>query len=309
MAATGCRRLVFSSSVLAYGAVPGHPPLLREEDPRRPAAEHAYAADKAAAEDLILERGVESALVRAGIICGRDVDNIVFRFFSSPIIPSPDENLSQQFVHTEDVARFTARAVSATATGAVNVTGQDKVTMKTMAALLGRRLVKVSERALRGAVGAGWKLNVTELAPEEVGALLWMPAVDTTRLREEWGFTCAWSSHEAVRDLGRRVRGRFTLGASTITLPWTAPMFETGSLSWARQRFLRPAYETEIAWLEGEVRAAEELARSESPERRQAARGLMADLAAHGERLIEIGEQISVDRRKYLRSIFRGASN
>ncbi|TVS90092.1 NAD-dependent epimerase/dehydratase family protein [Mycobacterium helveticum] len=46
MAATGCQRLVFSSSVLAYGAVPGHPPMLTETDERRPPREHLYAAHK-----------------------------------------------------------------------------------------------------------------------------------------------------------------------------------------------------------------------------------------------------------------------
>nr|WP_062908699.1 NAD-dependent epimerase/dehydratase family protein [Mycobacterium avium] len=66
MAATGCQRLVFSSSVLAYGAVPGHPPVLTENDERRPPREHFYAAHKKQAEDLIIRSGVgqKSAVVR-----------------------------------------------------------------------------------------------------------------------------------------------------------------------------------------------------------------------------------------------------
>src|SRR5215218_1673472 len=48
MSATGCNRLVFSSSVLAYGAVAGHPPLLTEDDERRPPATHLYAFHKKA---------------------------------------------------------------------------------------------------------------------------------------------------------------------------------------------------------------------------------------------------------------------
>lgn len=296
MAATRCRRLVFSSSVLAYGAVPGHPPLLREDDERRPAPEHAYAADKVVAEDLIADRGVESVVVRAGIIVGRDVDNVVFRFFSSPFLPSPDAGISQQFVHADDVARFTARAVSSASTGAVNVTGEQKVTMATLAELLGRRLVKVPERALRAAVGAGWKLNVTEVAPEEMGALLWMPAVDTTRMRERWGFTCAWSSHEAVQDLARRVRGRITLGKTTMALPWSLPLYETGALSRVRAALLGRTYLAEVTWLEEQLRAAAAFAGGPRPERRQAARDLRADLATHGDRLVEIGEQVGAAR-------------
>jgi nucleoside-diphosphate-sugar epimerase len=46
MAEAGCQRLVFSSSVPAYGAVLGHPPMLTETDERRPPREHFYAAHK-----------------------------------------------------------------------------------------------------------------------------------------------------------------------------------------------------------------------------------------------------------------------
>jgi nucleoside-diphosphate-sugar epimerase len=90
----GCSRLVFSASVLAYGAVPGHPPLLREDE-RQPEPEHFYAAHKKAAEDMILAAVPDSVLVRAGIIAGRDVDNLIFRFSSSPALPVPDPERPQ----------------------------------------------------------------------------------------------------------------------------------------------------------------------------------------------------------------------
>lgn len=126
-------------------------------------------------------------LVRAGIIAGRDVDNTIFRFFSSPALPVPDPDRRQQFVHTDDVARFTAEAVSHTHTGAVNITGTGTITMREIAQIIERPLIRVPERALRTAIGAAWKLGVSELAPGEIGGLLYMPIVDTTRLHDEWG--------------------------------------------------------------------------------------------------------------------------
>jgi nucleoside-diphosphate-sugar epimerase len=89
MTAVGCQRLVFSSSVLAYGAVAGHPARLKEGDERRPEPKHYYAAHKKAAEDMIAAAAPNSVLVRSGIIAGRDVDNTIFRGFSGPVLPVP----------------------------------------------------------------------------------------------------------------------------------------------------------------------------------------------------------------------------
>ncbi len=57
MDATGCRRIVFSSSVTAYGSWPDNPPLLQETDPLRPDPKVLYAWDKARCEELIGSTG------------------------------------------------------------------------------------------------------------------------------------------------------------------------------------------------------------------------------------------------------------
>lgn len=124
MATTGCPRLVFSSSVLAYGAVPGHPARLKESDERRPEPDHYYGAHKKVAEDMITAAAASSVLVRSGIIAGRDVDNTIFRGFTGPALPAPDPEREQRSVHTDDVARFTALAVTSDRTGPVNVAGE-----------------------------------------------------------------------------------------------------------------------------------------------------------------------------------------
>jgi len=293
MSATGCNRLVFSSSVLAYGAVAGHPPLLTEDDERRPPATHLYAFHKKAAEDAITASGVNAVLVRAGIIAGRDVDNTIFRFFSSPALPVPDPERRQQFVHTDDVARFTADAVSHSRTGAVNLTGEGSVTMRDISQIMGIPVVTVPERLLRFGINAAWKVGASELAPSEIGGLLYMPIVDTTRLREQWGFSCQWSSGAALRDMARAAHGIVTLGKKTVRLPWRVAHGSSEQLGPLRSILLRRTYADEVD------RVAKDLAEVASRKTvdmpsGQARRQLVADLAAHSALLATIGEQLDL---------------
>jgi nucleoside-diphosphate-sugar epimerase len=291
MAATGCQRLVFSSSVLAYGAVPGHPPMLTETDERRPPPEHFYAAHKKTAENMIGRSGVDAVLVRAGIIAGRDVDNTIFRFFSSPALPVPDPDRRQQFVHTDDVARFTAGAVSHSRTGPVNITGAGSLTMREIAAIIGRPLIRVPERVLQTAIGAAWKLGFSELAPGEIGGLLYMPIVDTTRLREEWGFTCAWSSRTALEDMARASHGVITLGKKTVTLPWRIPSGSPDHVGPLRAILLRRTYVDEVDRVVRDIgQLVSTVSAGEGPEA-AARRQLTLDMAAHSALLARIGDR------------------
>jgi nucleoside-diphosphate-sugar epimerase len=291
MAATGCRRLVFSSSVLVYGAVPGHPPMLTETDERRPPPEHFYAAHKKAAEDMISRSDVDAVLVRAGIIAGRDVDNTIFRFFSSPALPVPDPDRRQQFVHTDDVARFTADAVSHSRNGPVNITGAGSLTMREIAAIIGRPLVRVPERLLQTAIGAAWKLGVSELAPGEIGGLLYMPIVDTGRLREDWGFSCEWSSGAALEDMARASHGVVTLGKKTVTAPWRVPLSSPDHVGHLRAILLRRTYADEVDRVVRDIgQLVSKVSAGEGPEG-AARRQLILDMAAHSTLLARIGDQ------------------
>lgn len=298
MATTGCSRLVFSSSVLAYGAVPGHPAKLKESDERRPEPKHYYAAHKKAAEDMIVAAAPNSVLVRSGIVVGRDVDNTIFRGFSGPALPVPDPQREQQFVHTEDVARLTAAAVAGDLTGPVNIAGEGTLTMREIARIIGRPLVVIPEKLLRGAIGAAWRAGVSELQPEEMGALLHMPIVDTTRLREEWGFTCMWGSREALTDMARAAHGRVSLGKKTLRLPWRVPLGSDPHIGRVSAALLRRTYASEVDRVLSDLAdiRSQPLAHDDA-ERLAKHRRLLAALAEHATLLATIGERWGYPRQ------------
>ncbi|MEX2555432.1 MAG: NAD-dependent epimerase/dehydratase family protein [Actinomycetota bacterium] len=221
MARTGCGRLVFASSVTAYGALPDNPAALKETDPLRPPPEQIYASNKAAAEKMIIASGAPAVLVRASVVLGREVDNVGMRMFATPaLVQVRGDPGRMQLLHPEDIGRFFAEAVSSDRTGPVNLAADDVLPMAEVGRLMGKRVAVVSESALKRALDAMWKYNLAEVDPAAYQTLRFMPVVDTAVLREEWGFRCGYTTAECVQDFARSTSWFRYLGRRRVELPW-----------------------------------------------------------------------------------------
>ncbi len=65
-----------------------------------------------------------------------------------------------------------------------------------------------------------WEHDLVDITPGEAAGISYMPRLATDRLREEWGFECAWTTAEAVLDLRRAVTGRIVVAKRRFELPW-----------------------------------------------------------------------------------------
>lgn len=221
MSRTGCGRMVYSSSVLAYGANPDNPPRLKETDPLRPRENQIYPYNKTLAEGMITEAGAPCVMVRAAVVLGRQVDNMGMHVFATPsVMQIKGDPGSHQFIHQEDVGRFLALACSSDRIGPVNLAADDVLTNRQLAALVGKRVVTVSESTVRKVLTFLWQRDLVEVDPDALEGLRWMPVVDTTKLREEWGFRPAWTSAETARDFARSTSWFFYLGKKRVEIPW-----------------------------------------------------------------------------------------
>ncbi|MGO9034497.1 NAD-dependent epimerase/dehydratase family protein [Mycobacterium sp.] len=205
MTISGCRRIVVASSAHVYGT---HP------DPTAPLTEDEVPAP--AVEAMIAEAGVEWVAVRSALVLGRDVDDALLRLLATPMLldvaGSGDRPL--QVVHTDDIQRLLVRAVldDDVESGAVNLAAPAVLTLKKLAATIGRPLVRLRlgmlGRALSVLAGPEWVL------PSNFALM------DTTRLKNAWGFEPVWSAEECAADLGLAVRGRVSFAGRTISVPW-----------------------------------------------------------------------------------------
>ncbi|BBX73301.1 sugar epimerase family protein [Mycobacterium shinjukuense] len=205
MAETGAGRIVFTSSAHVYAATAA--PAGEHEDPAPVCTEGRH---QARVEQLLADSGLHWVAIRCALVVGRNVDNWVRQLFAQPVLPAGSVDRVLQVVHTDDALRLLTRAAldADIGSGPVNLAAPGELTWREIAAALGRPVVPIRPAALRS--------RVASLADLVRGA----PLMDTTRLRDRWGFRPAFSADECVEDFALAVRGRLAVGSRTISLPW-----------------------------------------------------------------------------------------
>ena len=164
--------------------------------------------NKARVEEMLAESGAKWIAIRSALILGRGVDNWLLRLLALPAYPdiagSADRPL--QVVHIDDALRLFVHALldDEIVSGPVNLAAPGELTSRQIAHALGRPVVRL------GGLVASAELHLVQSAP----------LMDTTRLREEWGFRPVWNAGETIDDFALAVRGRITVGKRVVSLPW-----------------------------------------------------------------------------------------
>ncbi len=168
----GVKRLVYASSVAAYGFHADNPQPLTEEVPARGTAAHYYSAQKAEVEELLadmLHPSHTSAYVfRPCIVAGPDapllIDSLPYSQISErlpsavrslldgvPILKPvlPDPGIPFQLIHHDDVASAMRAAVLGRGEpGVYNLAGPGEMTVKQLAEELGWYSIPVPDLAV-----------------------------------------------------------------------------------------------------------------------------------------------------------------
>ena len=221
-AASGVERLVYASSVAAYGFHPENPRPLTEDVPARGSESFYYSAQKAELEttldDVLLGSGVEAYVFRPCIVAGPRATMLIAKTVESarlgdplpaarrvlgrlplakPVLPDPGVPI--QLVHHDDVARALAAAIAGTGEpGAYNLAGEGEITISGIARALGWRSVPVPGPAV--GLGAGLARRLSFLTPQ----LEWATAVrtpvtmDTAKARRELGWEPRFDATETL---------------------------------------------------------------------------------------------------------------
>jgi nucleoside-diphosphate-sugar epimerase len=171
-AAAGAKRLIYTSSVAAYGFHRDNPQPLTEEVPVSGSSGHYYSAQKAQVEAQLRETLAGSStaayVFRPCIVAGRDapllIDSLPYTRAAERLPPAvmrlldgvpilkpvlPDPGLPFQLVHHDDVATAMRAAVLGRGTpGAYNLAGSGQLTVSELARELGWYAIPVPELAL-----------------------------------------------------------------------------------------------------------------------------------------------------------------
>ncbi|ORB30996.1 NAD-dependent epimerase/dehydratase family protein [Mycolicibacterium parafortuitum] len=221
------RRLVYTSSVAAYGYHSDNPVPITEDVPVRGSAEHYYSEQKAACEAALHEitdgSGLEVYVLRPCIVAGPHAtalaDAMPWNQLPMPVRrvsqalpllkpPFPDPGTPLQLVHHDDVANAIVLAVTTTdaPAGAYNIAGDGVLSMSAVGEALGARPVRVPHAA------ATATSEVLARLPFVPSSLEWLHAgrtsvvMDTGRARKLLGWRPKHTAEETLSALASAVR-------------------------------------------------------------------------------------------------------
>jgi UDP-glucose 4-epimerase len=219
----GVGRLVYASSVAAYGFHPENPQPLTEGTPAIGSSRFYYSAQKAELEESLDEilAGTElgAYVFRPCIVAGPRATMLIEQTVGAarlgdpaprlrrhvldripllrPILP--DAGVPLQLVHHDDVAAALAAAVEGKGEpGAYNLAGDGEILIADIARALGWRSVRVPRPALGVGTTVAGRLSFISPQLEWATALTTPVIMDTTKAREELGWTPRFDASETL---------------------------------------------------------------------------------------------------------------
>ncbi len=221
--AAGAKRLVYASSVAAYGFHADNPPLLTEEIEPRGTERHYYSAQKAELEsvltDVLAGSDTDAYVFRPCIVAGPDalllLENIPYVQLSNnmpgpvlralellpvlkPVIPDP--GVEFQLVHHDDVAAaFRAAILGRGAPGVYNLAGPGTLTMSDLADALGWYSIPLPDFALDATAEVVARLPFVPAEAQWVETFRVPVLMDTTKARRELRWRPKHEASETLR--------------------------------------------------------------------------------------------------------------
>ena len=226
--ANDVRRLVYTSSVAAYGFHDDNPEMLDEEVPPRGSPEHYYSAQKAEVEGLLqkMMQGQKSDVFvfRPCIVAGANATELIEEIpyvkigeklpdalrnvvssipLLRPVIPDP--GVPFQLVHVDDVASALVTAVlGGVVPGAYNLAAEGEVTVQDLAHALGWYSIPVPDIAIDTTAKIVSRLPLMPPQASWINAVRVPVLMDTHKARRNLGWT---PEHDALDTLADTIHG------------------------------------------------------------------------------------------------------
>jgi len=196
-------RLIVKSTSSVYGAGPKDPAMFTEDTEPRSQPRSGWAKDSVEVETYV--RGfarrrpdVTVTTFRFANFLGPKVDTPMVGYFSLPVVPTVlGHDARLQFVHEDDGLEVIRLAALGDNPGTFNVAGDGVVMLSQALRLAGKSVLPVPTPAV-GLVGSWFRrAGLADFSPEQIKFLTYGRALDTSRLRERFGFTPTYTTREA----------------------------------------------------------------------------------------------------------------
>lgn len=221
VASERARRLVYTSSVAAYGYHSDNPSPITEDVPPRGSPEHYYSEQKAACEavlaDVTAGSSLEVFVLRPCIVAGPNAPALADAMpwthlpagvrkasqmlpLLKPLIPDPGTPM--QLVHHDDVADAIALAATTSAPpGAYNLAGEGVLSISDVVEALGARAIPVPHVLMTAASEVMARVPFLPSAVEWLHAGRASVVMDTSKAKTQLGWTPRHTAGETLSAL------------------------------------------------------------------------------------------------------------
>jgi len=223
--APSVRRVILKSTSEVYGSSSRDPVMFTEDSSARRPPGDGFARDSIDIEGYARGLGrrrpdIAVTILRLANLIGPAMDTALSRYLAAPVVPTVlghDPRL--QLLHEQDALGALERATMAGKAGTFNIGASGVITMSQAIRRSGRIPLPVPRTAL-SVVDSLWRATrYTELDREQMDYLSYGRVMDTTRMRNDLGYSPKWTTAEAFDDY---VRGR---GLTPIVDPrWVRSM-------------------------------------------------------------------------------------
>jgi UDP-glucose 4-epimerase len=205
------RKLVVKSTAAVYGAGARSPAVFTEDSELIPASADGYARDAVEMEGYV--RGlarrrpdITVTTARFTNVIGPEVDTVLARYFALPVVPTVlgyDARL--QLLHASDALAVLELAAREDKPGVFNVGSDGVLTLSQAIRRAGRVELPVPRAVIPSVAKMLRGARVVDFSTDQVRLLNYGRVVDTTRLKEVFGYRPRWTTAAAFDDY---VRGR-----------------------------------------------------------------------------------------------------
>ncbi|HVV11101.1 NAD-dependent epimerase/dehydratase family protein [Amycolatopsis sp.] len=203
------RKLVVKSTAAVYGAGARSPAVFTEDSELIPASTSGYAKDAVEMEGYV--RGlarrrpdITVTTARFANLIGPDVDTVLARYFALPVVPTVlGYDARIQLLHSADALAVLEKATLEDRPGVFNVASDGVLALSQAIRRAGRVELPVPRAVIPSVAKMLRGARVVDFSPDQVRLLNYGRVVDTTRLKQEFGYRPRWTTPAAFDDYVR----------------------------------------------------------------------------------------------------------
>lgn len=206
-AVSGVKKIIYTSSIAAYGAHPDNPIGITEEYPLVANEDSYYSSDKVAVERFLKDfrekhPEIKITVLRPPIIIGPNLKNVFREMWEQKIALIPKErDIPMQFLHEDDLGEALYLSVKRDIPGTFNIATDDSSSIQRLYEIAGIKTIKVSTKGLKRLTNLLFALRLYHSSQGWVSLGEFPIVVSNQQFKKRTGWQPHYTTEGAFRDL------------------------------------------------------------------------------------------------------------